>query len=79
ASDNKLVIYQALGIPELWIYRKGQVEILQLQPSGFVESDRSSAFPSITPEQLQNWITMRETATDLTVVRAVRQFCQSEE
>lgn len=79
ASDNKLVIYQALGIPELWIYRKGQIEILHLQSSGFVASDRSLAFPSITPEQLQTWITMRETATDLAVVCAVRQFCQSEE
>ena len=78
ASAKKLAIYQAFGISELWIYSKGQIRILQLQSSGFTESDRSLAFPRLSPEHLQAWIALRETATELTVVKAVRQFCQSQ-
>lgn len=77
ASDKKLAIYQALGISELWIYRQGQIKILQLQSSGYTEGDRSLAFPGISSKRLQTWIVLRETETELTVVRAVRQFCQS--
>jgi Uma2 family endonuclease len=28
-SSNKLPIYQALGVPELWVYREGKVQILE--------------------------------------------------
>lgn len=77
ASDKKLAIYQALGISELCIYSQGQIRILQLQSSGYTEGDRSLAFSSISSERLQTWIALRETETELTVVRAVRQFCQS--
>ncbi|MEM6425776.1 MAG: Uma2 family endonuclease [Cyanobacteria bacterium P01_D01_bin.128] len=78
ASDQKLAIYQALGIQELWVYQKGQIKILQLQSSGFSESDRSLAFPLLSPDRLQSWIALRARETDLAVVRAVRQFCQSQ-
>ncbi|PZV09153.1 MAG: Uma2 family endonuclease [Leptolyngbya sp.] len=74
ASDQKLSIYQALGVPELWLYRSGKVKILDLRGEQIRESDSSLAFSAISVEQLQTWVELRQTGTDLTVVKAVRQF-----
>ncbi|MGF1458739.1 MAG: hypothetical protein ACFBSG_06905 [Leptolyngbyaceae cyanobacterium] len=32
--------------------------------------------PQITRQQWQTWIELRATATDIAVLKAVRQFCQ---
>ena len=77
ASDKKLAIYRAIGIPELWVYRKNQLKIWHLQEQTFLEAEYSLAFPSVSATQLQTWITLRESQTDVTVIKAVRQFCQS--
>lgn len=74
ASDQKLPIYQALGVPELWLYSNSKVKILDLRGEQIQELASSLAFSTLSTEQLQTWIELRETATDLTVVKAVRQF-----
>lgn len=74
ASDKKLAIYQALGVPELWLYRNSEIKILDLRDRQICELENSLAFSVVSVEQLQAWIEMRETGTDLTVVKAVRQF-----
>ncbi|MEA5451151.1 Uma2 family endonuclease [Leptolyngbya sp. CCNP1308] len=74
ASNQKLVIYQALGVPELWLYSNGKVKILGLRGEQIRELESSLAFPVVSVEQLQAWVALRETETDLTVVKAVRQF-----
>jgi Uma2 family endonuclease len=76
ASDKKLVIYQALRVPELWVYSKGKIRILDLRDTQIREVENSIAFAAVSAEQLQAWINLRESGTDLMVVRAVRQFCQ---
>lgn len=78
ASDKKLSIYQALGVSELWVYSQGHIRILNLQTDSVQAINRSLAFPSVAAEHLQSWIALRENATDLTVVKAVRQFCQAQ-
>jgi Uma2 family endonuclease len=75
-SDNKLPIYQALGVPELWVYREGKIQILDLRGTQVQVVENSLAFPAIAAEQLQAWVTLRETETDLAVIKAVRQFCR---
>jgi len=76
SSEKKMVIYQALGIPELWVYRRGKVAFRILQEQHYVETSESQVFPRINQQQLNQWIQLRETGSDVTVVRAVRQFCQ---
>jgi len=73
ASHKKLVIYQALGVPEVWVYRKERIHIFDLRQEQIQPVNSSIAFPTLSTEQLQTWITLRATGTDLTVVRAVRQ------
>ncbi len=76
-SNNKLPIYQALGVPELWVYREGKVQILDLRGPQVQSVKNSLAFAAVSGEQIQAWVTLRETGTDLAVVKAVRQFCRS--
>jgi Uma2 family endonuclease len=78
-SDTKLSIYQALSVPEVWLYLRDQLKIKHLNQGQYVDALTSHAFPTISANQLNQWLELRRTGTDLTVVRAVRQFCRNEE
>lgn len=73
-SDSKLSIYQAMGVPEVWLCQRDQVKIKHLANGMYVDALTSRAFPAVSAEQLNQWLEVRRTGTDLTVVRAVRQF-----
>lgn len=75
-SDSKLSIYQAMGVPEVWLYRRDRIQIKHLNNGVYVDALTSRAFPSVSAEQLTQWLELRRTGTDLTVVRTVRQFCR---
>ncbi len=78
-SDSKLSIYQALGVPEVWLYQRDREKIKYLENGVYRDALTSRAFPAVSAEQLNQWLELRRTGTDLTVVRAVRQFCQSQQ
>lgn len=75
-SDSKMRIYQAMGVPEVWLYQDQRLQIKQLQGGG-IDTVMSWAFPAVTSEQLNQWLDLRRSGTDLTVIRAVRQFCRT--
>ena len=77
-SDSKLSIYEAMGVPEVWLYQRDIVKIKLLEGEEYINSLTSRAFPTITTEQLNQWLQVRRAGTDLTVVRAVRKFCQEQ-
>lgn len=77
-SDSKLSIYEAMGVPEVWLYQRDIVKIKLLEGEEYINSLTSRAFPTITTEQLNQWLQVRRSGTDLTVVRAVRKFCQEQ-
>lgn len=76
-SNNKLGIYQAMGVPEVWLYQRDQVKIKHLENGVYLDALTSRAFPAVSAEQLNQWLEVRRTGTDLTVIRAVRQFCRA--
>jgi Uma2 family endonuclease len=78
-SDNKLSIYQALSVPEVWLYQGDQVKIKHLDQGQYADALTSRAFPIVSSNQLNQWLELRRSGTDLTVVRSVRQFCRSRE
>jgi Uma2 family endonuclease len=41
-------IYQSLGVPELWRYQRGKLQILLLVDGKYVESESSSNFPNFS-------------------------------
>jgi Uma2 family endonuclease len=75
-SDSKLSIYQAMGVPEVWLYQRDRLQIKRLEDGVYVDASTSRAFPLVSAEQLTQWLELRRTGTDLTVVRTVRQFCR---
>lgn len=77
-SDSKLSIYEAMGVPEVWLYQRDIVKIKLLEGEEYINSLTSRAFPTISAEQLNQWLQVRRSGTDLTVVRAVRKFCQEQ-
>ena len=76
-SDTKFSIYQTLEVPEVWLYQRDWVKIKCLENGQYVDTTTSRAFPAINAAQLNQWLKLRQTGTDLTVIRAVRQFCRT--
>lgn len=77
-SDTKLNIYRAIGVPEIWLYQSGgTLKIKQLANDNYIDVLHSLAFPALTTAKLIEWIELRRTSTDLTVIRAVRAFCRA--
>ena len=77
-SDRKLDIYRSIGIPEIWLYQSGAaLKIKQLERDNYIDVTNSIVFPALTTAKLMEWIELRHTSTDLTVIRAVRAFCRA--
>ncbi len=76
SSASKMRIYLAIKVPEVWLYRQSTLKIQVLQDGQYLDVANSRAFPIVSVEQLNQWIEMRKTETDLTVLRDVQRFCR---
>jgi Uma2 family endonuclease len=76
-SDKKLSIYESMEVPEVWLYKGNFLQIKLLENGIYIDSPTSCTFPMVSAEQLNHWVQIRRTGTDLTVVRAVRLFCRA--
>jgi Uma2 family endonuclease len=65
-SLEKLPIYAALGVPEVWRYTDSKVEIRWLSADTYQESDTSRVLPGITAELVTRGIEAARTATNQT-------------
>lgn len=75
--DSKLPIYEAMGVAEVWLYREETLTIKALQAEGYADVASSVAFKGVSAAQLNEWIGLRRSGTDLTVVKAVRAALES--
>ena len=54
---DRIAIYAALGIAEVWRFDGRALRVLLLSPEGaYAPADRSPRFPQFTPEELAGWI-----------------------
>ena len=53
---NKLPIFAAFGVPEVWRYDGRQLRILQLTGSEYIESPKSLAFPGASSAELSQLV-----------------------
>lgn len=51
-SLNKLPIYAQVGVPEVWRYDGGRLQILRLEPTGYAAAPASVSLPSLTSSVL---------------------------
>lgn len=70
SSVDRLPIYAALGIPELWQAGADGLRFLRLNRVGrYVEIPRSIAFPNIAPQMLWKFVEQRSEKNDTAIVR----------
>lgn len=56
ASDGKLPIYAALGVPEIWLYDETKLTIFRLVNGHYLEVETSQALPFLTSAKLTEFL-----------------------
>ena len=73
SSVNKDSIYAALGVPELWRYRRESLQVYQLVEGKYEKCDRSLAFPFLPVAEIPGFIDQSRTVGQRAAVRLFRQ------
>ncbi len=55
-TKDQLLIYAALGIPELWVFEKERLTIHLLEQDQYIETETSRALPMLTAEVLTGFL-----------------------
>ena len=69
---NKLSIFAAAAVPEVWLYRDDRVEILALESKTYQKKMESSFLPVVTDEVLTSFVRSSRTMTSVEWIKAVR-------
>jgi Uma2 family endonuclease len=71
SSLNRMGIYAALRVPEVWVYNGKTLRVFLLQPNGkFQESSASMAFPWLPIAEVERFLHQSETMSDTALLRA---------
>jgi Uma2 family endonuclease len=73
SSVNKNSIYAALGVPELWRYRRESLQVYHLVEGKYEMCDRSLAFPFLPVAEIPGFIEQSRTIGQRAAVRLFRQ------
>ncbi len=73
SSVNKDGLYAALGVPELWRYRRQSLQVYHLIEGKYEMSDRSLAFPCLPVAEIPGFIEQSRTIGQRAAVRLFRQ------
>jgi len=73
SSVNKDAIYAAIGVPELWRYRRQSLQVYQLVEGKYEKCDRSLAFPFLPVAEIPGFIEQSRTIGQRAAVRLFRQ------
>ena len=77
-SLNKLPIYAQIGVPEVWRYDGGRVEILRLERSEYAGVLTSTALPRLTSSALSELVEKSKTTKRRAWTREVHERARSE-
>ncbi|MEQ9624992.1 Uma2 family endonuclease [Coleofasciculus chthonoplastes] len=74
SSINRLSIYAALGVPEVWRYDGQTLTILSWQNGEYLSQDRSIALPLLNAENLVRFLALRNTIGETKLVKQFRRW-----
>jgi Uma2 family endonuclease len=74
SSINRLSIYVALAVPEIWRYDGQTFTILSLQNSEYISQDRSIAIPSLKAEDVVRFLALSNTMGETSLIKQFRQW-----
>ena len=77
SSINKMAVYAELKVPEVWIWKKGQLIINILNDTGYVESETSLAFGSFPVKELAQFMHLDSEKGENARIREFREWVRS--
>lgn len=77
SSLNRLPLFAAVGVPEVWRYENGAIKIYQLHGKSYDESPASRWFPLVSAEQLEEWLAVSSTMPHFKWVQMIRDELQA--
>ncbi len=78
SSINRLALYAALGVPEVWRYDGSRLIIYQLEGGEYRVCDRSSTFPLITSSEIIRFLELRKSNGETTLIRLFREWVRNQ-
>lgn len=72
SSMNKLAIYSALRVPELWLYNGRVLKFYQLAEREYIERDFSIAFPFVSVAEMAGFFTRTQTMGEMALLKSFR-------
>jgi len=73
SSVNKFTIYAAIGVPEIWRYRRESLQVYQLVDGKYEKCEISLAFPFLPVAEIPGFIEQSRTVGQRAAVRLFRQ------
>src|SRR4028119_1250813 len=73
SSVNKFTIYAAIGVPEIWRYRRESLQVYQLVDGKYEKCELSLAFPFLPIAEIPGFIEQSRTVGQRAAVRLFRQ------
>lgn len=62
---DKLAVYRGLGVPEVWVFRRGRFDVHVLGGEGYVLAERSERLPELDLARLATYVRHGEDQTQL--------------
>ena len=72
SSVNKLAIYSALAVPELWRYNGRDLKFYQFVEGQYVEREFSIAFPTVSVSEISRFIEQSKTVGEIALLKSFR-------
>ena len=79
SSINRLSLYAALGVLEVWRYDARAITIYRLEGESYQVCDRSPTFPQITPAEITRFLELRKTIGETSMIRSFRERVRSQQ
>lgn len=77
SSVNKLGIYSALGVPEVWIYNGRILQFYQLVEKQYVEREFSYAFPLVSAMEINQFIDQSKNIGEIALIKLFRAWVRN--
>jgi len=78
SSIDRLKIYVALAVPEVWRYDGSRLTILRLENGEYKECDRSPSLPLLTPGEVVRFLELRKAMGETSLIRLFREWVRSQ-
>lgn len=78
SSIDRLDIYVALGVPEVWRYNGSRLTILRLEGGEYKECESSPSLPQIPSSEVVRFLELRKTMGETSLIRLFRQWVRSQ-